>query len=207
MENKKEITRNSYDATAIEYQANTLKLHPEIEIKVQCFLSHLSSKSKILDLGCGPGRDAKYFVQMGYSVVGIDLSSKMIDIAQASIPEAEFLVADIENFSFVEKTFDAVWASASLLHVPKQTLPQIIDKIHNCLKTNGIFYLSMKKGTGEEFKPDHRFGGVKKFWAFVEEAELVSILETCGFQILEQDTHDKLTAYQTHPWISVICKK
>lgn len=201
----REITRRSYDATAKEYQANTVKLQPEV--KTQAFLSYLSPNSQILDLGCGPGRDAKYFIEKGYRVVGIDISPQMVTMACALVPEAQFIVSDIESLDTGAESFDAVWASASLLHVSKQEMPGVLAKIHRTLKPSGVFYVSMKKGVGEEIKADQRYGGVEKFWNYVDEAELVDLLIAQGFQILEQDTHDKSTSYQTHPWISVICQK
>lgn len=201
----REVTRHSYDETAVEYQENTVKLQPEV--KAQAFLSYLPSHSLVLDLGCGPGRDAKYFVEQGHRVVGVDISSQMIDLARASVPEAEFFVSDIESLDLSPESFDAIWASASLLHVSKQAMPGALTALYRALKPGGVFYLSMKKGEGEELKADHRYGGVEKFWNYVDEAELIDLLEDQGFQILAQDTHDKSTSYQTHPWISVICKK
>lgn len=205
MNNYKDITRNSYDQTASQYQANTDKLQPET--KCEPFLSHLQQAAHILDLGCGPGRDSKYFAELGYNVTGIDFSPNMIEMAKALVPSATFLVADIENLTFNNDTFDAVWASASLLHVPKQKLPNVIQKIYACLKAQGIFYVSMKKGAGEDLKSDTRYGGVEKFWTFINENELKELLETSGFQILSQETHDISTTYQTNPWIAVICQK
>ncbi len=203
--NYREITRNSYDETADAYQANTEKLGPEV--KARQFLSFLKGPSKILDLGCGPGRDAKYFVAMGHEVTGIDISPKMIEIAKASVPKAQFLVSDIEGFDPGDGAFDAIWASASLLHVPKKLFAKTLAKIRMSLKPEGIFYVSMKKGSGEELAADARYGGVEKFWNYVQEEELAEKLIGQGFQILEKATHEASTSYQTHPWISVICKK
>lgn len=123
------------------------------------------------------------------------------------MPDAEFIVSDIESLSFEAKSFDAVWASASLLHVSKQAMPSVLAKIHSLLKSGGVFYVSMKKGQGEHIQADHRYGGVEKFWNYVDEVELISLLTAAGFEILEQEIHDKSTSYQTHPWISVFCRK
>lgn len=199
----REVNRRSYDATASEYQQNTEKLQPEM--KIQAFLSYLPPNSQVLDLGCGPGRDAKYFVEKGHRVLGIDISSQMIAMARASVPEAEFLVSDIESLNLAAESLDAIWASASLLHVPKQTMPSVLAMLYHALKPASVFYVSMKKGVGEVMEADQRYGGVEKFWNYVDESELIGLLEAWGFQILEQETHEQSVSYQTHPSISVIC--
>jgi len=199
------VTRQSYDNTASLYQQNTIKLGPEIKAKV--FFSYLPPHSKILDLGCGPGRDAQYFVEKGHEVVGVDISPQMIALARESVPKAQFFVSDIESFHLDPESVDAIWASASLLHVSKQAIPNVLANLYRILKPGGIFYVSMKKGAGDEIKADQRYGGVEKFWNYVSEDELAHLLTKHGFHILEQETQKKLTSYQTHPWISVISKK
>ncbi len=201
----REVTRQSYDQTAHEYQENTLKLQPEV--KAKAFLSYLAPESKILDLGCGPGRDSKFFVDKGYEVIGVDISPQMIAIARNSVPQANFLVSDIESLKLNDESIDAIWASASLLHVSKKAMSGVLENLYRTLKPEGIFYVSMKKGSGEELQADDRYGGVEKFWNYVSEDELTQLLVEQGFQILETDTHQKSTSYQTHPWISVRCKK
>lgn len=201
----REVTRNSYDRTAHEYQGNTLKLLPEL--KAKAFLSYLAPNSKILDLGCGPGIDAKFFVDKGYKVLGVDISPQMIILARNSVPKAKFVVSDIESLKLNDGSVDAIWASASLLHVSKKAMSSVLTSLYRTLKPGGIFYVSMKMGSGEELKADDRYGGVEKFWNYVSEKELTDLLVEHRFQILETDTHSKSSSHQTHSWISVICKK
>jgi len=204
-EDYRDVTRKSYDETAAEYQSNTLKMRPEV--KAKAFLSHVPPNSVILDLGCGPGRDAEFFTKTGHTVVGVDISPRMIALARESVPAAQFIVSDIENLNLESESVDAIWASASLLHVSKQTMPSVLINLNKMMKPGGVFYISMKQGAGEEIKADERYGGVEKFWNYVSEDELVDLLINHGFEILEQDVHEKSTSYQTHPWISVIGKK
>lgn len=201
----RDVTRESYDKTAVEYQENTEKLLPQK--KAEKFLGYLGANSLILDLGCGPGRDAKYFVALGHRVIGADISPQMIALAKDAVPEGEFVVSDIESLEQEEKSLDGIWASASLLHVSKEAMPDVLAKLYRFLKPGGIFYVSMKKGAGEVLEPDERYGGCEKFWNYVDEEELVGLLEEAGFTVQETTTFDKSTSYQTHPWISVICSK
>ena len=199
------ITRQSYDNSAAEYQESTTKLQPQEQ--AHAFLSRLSPNSKVLDLGCGPGRDAKYFTDHGHQVIGVDISPKMVALARDAAPQADFIVSDIESLSLQDNSLDAIWASASLLHVSKDQMPTVLAKLSRSLKPGGIFYLSMKLGDGEELTPDSRYGDVEKFWNYVTESELKTLLQAHGFIILEQTTTQKSTTYQTHPWISLITTK
>ncbi|MCB1112947.1 MAG: class I SAM-dependent methyltransferase, partial [Chlamydiia bacterium] len=131
----REVTRQSYDQTAHEYQENTLKLQPEV--KAKAFLSYLAPKSKILDLGCGPGRDSKFFVDKGYEVIGVDISPQMIALARNSVPQANFLVSDIESLKLNDESIDAIWASASLLHVSKKAMSGVLENLYRTLKPEG----------------------------------------------------------------------
>ena len=108
----KETTRESYQATAEEFTQNVADLAPMESI--QKFVDLLPAKAKIIDIGCGSGRDAKIFTEMNYSVLGIDFCQKLIDIAKVNAPLAEFKVMDIETDTFPTSFFDGAWAACSL---------------------------------------------------------------------------------------------
>lgn len=201
----KALTRESYEKFTHEYAKNTENLHPRAE--AQKFVSMLPKNAKILDLGCGPGRDAKIFSQQGFQVVGIDFSPNMIALAKQNVPQGEFFVMDMEHFDFPKETFSGVWASASFLHIPKKSLPTIFKKILSTLDSGGIFYLSVKKGIGEQVLEDERYGNVKKFWSFFEENEIADYLTQAGFQIIDLATREKSSSYHTNPVIQIFCKK
>lgn len=114
---------------------------------------------------------------------------------------------DIESLLLPKQSFNGIWASASLLHISKSTIPHVFSQIHSLLKEEGIFYLSVKKGSGEALIPDHRYGGVEKFWVYYEERELVSLLEGSGFNVISMATGEIRSNYQTHPFIRVFSKK
>lgn len=202
---KHELTKNSYDSTAFEYAKNVSTFHNKEVADI--FLKFLSLKAKILDLGCGPGRDAKIFSDIGLQVTGIDFSPQMIEIAKKTAPHAQFYTMNIESIELPLESFDGVYASASLLHIPKKNLPNVLEKIRSLLKKEGIFYLSIKKGKGELIEEDVRYNHVKKFWSFFEEDEIQNYLEQAGFEIIELFITEKKNSYQTHAFIHVFCKK
>jgi SAM-dependent methyltransferase len=201
----KEITKKSYQATAEEFTRNTADLAP-LE-SIQKLIDLLPPHAKILDIGCGPGRDAKIFTEKGVSVLGIDFCENLLDIAKAHAPLAEFRLMDIETAAFPPSSFDGVWACCSLLHLPKSTLPAVLKNIHSFIKENGYFYLAVKQGTGEAVEKDSRYGEFEKFWSYYEENEIKELVEAAKFQILESCIIQRKADYHTHPGIRLFCKK
>ena len=203
----KAITIESYDKTVNDYIAKVDSLHPFNESKK--FLSLLRKKALILDLGCGPGRDAKVFANKGFRVIGVDLSEKMIKAAKKRVKNAQFKVMDTMKLDFKDKTFDGIWASAVLLHIPKRHIIKALREVNRVLKEKGVFYLSVKEGEGEgeTLVPDERYGGVQKFWAFFQKSEIEEALKKAGFAIIKSLIDQKSNSYATNPWIHIICRK
>jgi 2-polyprenyl-3-methyl-5-hydroxy-6-metoxy-1,4-benzoquinol methylase len=118
------------------------------------FLKHLKPDSTILDAGCGPGRDAFAFKKMGYLVAEFDASHTMVSIA-SKILSQQVLHCTFQEIAFCEE-FDAVWACASLLHVPKKELVAVLHKLSTSLLHGGILYMSFKYGNVERMADDGR---------------------------------------------------
>ena len=117
----------------------------------------------VLDVGCGDGRDSARFKQMGMNLhlMDIDLSRVLRSTGiLLEFPGEGYLDSiysmDIRDVDFFEK-FHAVWANASLLHIPKDDFYLVFDKIYNSLKVDGVFYFSFKEGTGSEYDKTGRF--------------------------------------------------
>lgn len=203
---KKITTLNSYEISSSQYEKNTADLHPKEE--ADRFMKMLPSRAKIIDIGCGPGRDAKIFSDHGFNVIGIDFSSKMVEAAKQHAPLASFNVMDIENLVFPPASFDGAWANCVLLHLPKRNIPSVLEKIHASLNPTGFFYLSAKKSEiGESFESDSRYGELKKHWSFFEPDELVNLLHSANFKIVDSEVVNKNSDYHTHPMIKIFAQK
>lgn len=201
----KSLTLNCYEECAEAYAVNTESLHPHLE--AEKFIEKLPQQATILDIGCGPGRDAKVFEEAGLNVVGVDFSAKMIALAKKGTRKAEFHLMDIEKLDFPTSTFEGAWASASFLHLSKKSIPQVFQSIHALLKRGGIFYLSVKRGVGEGLITDERYEDRQKFCSFFEEEELLKLLKEAQFEILERALTEKKSTYETHSMIRIFCKK
>lgn len=116
MTNKSHIYK-SYENIADwfdEHRSRELFEKPYLDMAMAC----LKPGAKILDLGCGMGEPiARYFIQMGFHVTGVDGSHKLIALAKARFPTARFLVADMREINLVEK-FDCILAWHSFFHLP-----------------------------------------------------------------------------------------
>ncbi len=202
----KNITKESYQVTSNQFADNVAGLAPIASIEK--FLKLMPSNASIIDIGCGSGRDAKLFTEMGASVLGIDFSKNLVDIAQQTAPLASFQLMDIEAMDFSASSFNGVWAACSLGHISKNTLPMVFNKIHAILKDEGIFYLTLKEGRGEVLEQDVRYeGNIKKFVAYYQAEELEEVLQTAQFKILDLALVEKNHSYQTHSVFRVFCQK
>lgn len=111
------------------------------------FTRHLAPGARVLDAGCGSGRDAKAFQKMGYQVEAFDASPAMVELARehTGLPVQLMTFADVEW----KEEFDGIWCCASLLHVPAVELPEMMRRLADALKPGGVWYVSFKYGDGE----------------------------------------------------------
>ena len=144
---------NYYDKFAQDYSQSTLKL--DMSHLYGPFLESMPENAKILDVGCGPGRDLKYFESLGFKVVGIDPSAEMVRLAR-EFSNANVIHGKIEDVNF-DNEFDGIWACASLLHIPSANLPDVFAKISTLLKLNGVFFCCFKLGQFEGIREDGRY--------------------------------------------------
>jgi SAM-dependent methyltransferase len=119
------------------------------------FLPFLPAGGRVLDAGCGTGRDSAVFIERGFLVTAFDASKEMADIAAARIGRP-VLHLSFQQLSFVRE-FDGVWACASLLHVPKATMGEVFSRLHAALVPGGTLYASFKRGAGESFREGRFF--------------------------------------------------
>ncbi|MBR4861248.1 MAG: class I SAM-dependent methyltransferase [Firmicutes bacterium] len=145
-------TLNYYNENAAAFCEGTL--NADMSHLYGCFLQHIPAGGKILDLGCGSGRDSLAFLRKGYQVEAVDGSEELCRFAAEYIGQPVRCM-DFEELDY-EEEFDGVWACASLLHAPKSRIPSILSKIRRSLVPGGTLYFSFKHGDSERTK-DGRF--------------------------------------------------
>jgi len=147
-ETLKHNLRAAYDRNAAE--RNRYNKEPWKVIERQRFLAllHAERKHSLLELGAGPGTDSLFFHQHGLAVTATDLSPEMIKHCHDKGLTA--YVMDFSDVALPARSFDAVYALNSLLHLPKRDLPHAFQRIHAILKPNGLFYFGVYGGHDHE---------------------------------------------------------
>lgn len=172
-----------YDKNADQYMEKTLDLQDLCWL--DRFISYIEKGEKILDIGCGFGRDCRFFANHFFDVYGIDLSPAMIDRAKKYEPRGKYYVMDAEKLGFDDNYFGALWCSAVLYHFKKADMHQVLQELKRVLRVGGIFYLNLKEGRGQKFIKDTRYGKEKKLNSFYVEAEIKKILASEDLKLLD----------------------
>jgi SAM-dependent methyltransferase len=146
-------TARYYEENAEAFEARTRDV--DMGALYEPFLALVPAGGRILDAGCGPGRDAVAFAHAGYDVVACDASATMVALASARLG-APALPLAFDQMEF-DSEFDGIWCCASLLHVPRAEMPDILRRLHRALKPGGLLYASFKRGEGEEFREGRWF--------------------------------------------------
>lgn len=164
------------------------------------FLSFLKKGDTILDFGCGSGRDSKYFLSKGFKVDAIDGSKKMCDFA-SKFTGIKTVQLDFLDFSEKNK-YNGIWACSSILHLNSNELLNVLKKIADALKPNGIFYTSFKYRTFEGERNGRFFNDMteEKFSKILNQTEFLKILEIWI-------TEDVRPNHKSEKWLNVVCKK
>jgi len=187
-----------YNRNAQDFIERTMDL--DVSVIADRFLAYVTNGGSILDLGCGPGRDALYFKAKGYDVYGLDGSEALVSYAKR-------LLGDKISLSTFEAyknpiCFDGIWAMASLIHVFEKDMTKMVSKYKEMLKPDGIFYMSFKKYK-ENFVIEDRF-----FTCYEIDSLEAMIKEVKGLDIIELFESSSIKeGHEEEKWVNVLCKR
>ncbi len=164
------------------------------------FLSWLAPASLILDLGCGSGRDTKYFLERGYRAEAADGSEEMCRYARryTGIPVRRMLFEELDE----RERYDGIWACSSLLHLPRSALADVLRKTEAALKPGGVLYASFKYGTFEGERNGRYFTDLTEdsFAELLRQTERLSLREQWITPDARPDRADE-------KWLNLILQK
>lgn len=187
-----------YNQNAEAFIKNTISV--DFKATEERFLEKLSGSSKILDFGCGSGRDTKYFLSKGYHVTAIDGSEELCRLASeyTGVPVRHMLFQELDE----EDVYDAIWACSSILHLPYDELKSVLCKMSQALKQSGIVYTSFKYGTFEGERNGRYFTDMteEKFEKLLEEVKAFQIEEQWISSDVRPDRGDE-------KWLNLILRK
>lgn len=192
-------TLDYYNKNSEEYFNSTLNV--DMTNTYKAFLKLVPKGGKILDLGCGSGRDSMNFMKLGYEVTAVDGAKELAKKASVLLGK-EVIVSTFEELKLKEK-FHGIWACASLLHIKREDLKIVLNNLYNNLDDNGVFYMSFKYGEKEYVDDKNRY-----FNCFTDESIIGFINENTKFNILDlYITEDKLGRVNEVKWVNLICNK
>ena len=192
-------TLNYYAKNTEEFIASTLEA--DMSQTQKKFLALLPKGAHILDLGCGSGRDSLCFIQQGFQVTAVDGSLELAKFASELIGQ-EVIVADFKDLELPPSSFDAIWASASLLHVHSEDLPGILAKVIDFAKPGAIFYMSFKYGNYEGERG-------YRYYTDLDEARFADFLQKSGrhLEIIEQWVAKDVRPEKPELWLNTLARK
>ncbi|WP_084453285.1 class I SAM-dependent DNA methyltransferase [Roseateles chitosanitabidus] len=170
-------TMRYYDEHATSYAEATRAqpLHPTFDSFVKRLKMH---GGPVLDLGCGAGRDLRALSQRGLSAVGFDASRPLLELA-TEFSGCPVIQGDLRAIPFENEMFGGVWASASLLHLQRGDIPNVLLEVLRILQVGGYFFSSIKTGEGEG--PDSS----ARWFTYFHPNEWISLVREAGFEVIE----------------------
>jgi ubiquinone/menaquinone biosynthesis C-methylase UbiE len=212
----KDVYENALIETIKRYDEISSQYHKDCRGKIdEDQLFHLNKfikllgkpPKKILDAGCGTGKDIFYLSSYGYELFGVDLSLGMLKEALIDTREksnVHLLREDFRKTSYPDKSFDGVWCSASLVHLPHNEKKIAIEEFYRILKKGGILSIGIQnllnmnrlfrilksytKTQTISFLKGIKIGYAyydKRHWFYPTKLSLINLIKNTGFEILE----------------------
>jgi cyclopropane fatty-acyl-phospholipid synthase-like methyltransferase len=148
----------------------------------QELVERLPAEARVLELGCGAGLADTRILAERFRVTGVDVSVEQIGRARVNVPAADFVLADFTQLELAAASFDAVAAFYSFNHVPRDTLPQLLGRIHSWLVPGGLFLAAF--GTGDTESWTGEWLGTTMFFSSYPPDTNRTLLVDAGFELL-----------------------
>tara|TARA_R110001583_G_scaffold112917_6_gene263185 strand:- start:74557 stop:75147 length:591 start_codon:yes stop_codon:yes gene_type:complete len=191
------INQQYYQNNAQRFYESTIDV--DMQSLYQHFLPLVKTNGRILDAGCGTGRDSKNFIDLGFEVEAFDASEKLATLASSLINQT--VKVDFFETYDNDKPFDAIWACASLLHVPHKDLATVFKSLTTLLNNQGIFYCSFKYGDEQVER-----GG--RLFSNLTEASFTQKIADLPLEIIKQwKTGDLREGRASEKWLNIIMRK
>lgn len=190
-------TIDYYNKHAEEFTASTFEV--DMESLYQPFLAELPEGARILDVGCGSGRDTLAFKKKGYQVDSIDYSEELVKKAT----QLTGIPVRLQSFYEIDadQAYDGIWACASLLHCERHRLAEVLQRMLRALKPGGVIYMSFKYGDSDREKDGRAFTDLNEQQAqeLLAEFDQVSLVQ-------QWITIDKRPE-RDEQWLNLLLKK
>ena len=180
----RQLVREGYDRCAPEFAKARAG---DTQAGLDALLARLTPGSRVLDLGCGPGVPVAARLAREHVVTGVDFSASQLALARGSVPQATFLEADMLSVDFSPASFDAVVAFYSIFHLPRESHPELFQRIYRWLAPGGYLLASVTHWREDAYTQDGFFG-VTMYWSNWSRGDYERFARELGFELLPADT-------------------
>src|SRR3989440_3149407 len=184
------IVAETYDYTASvddEKQFNDSNLAEPLETFAQLLRKQPRQHARVLAISCGTGWEANFLMARGFDLVGIDTSAEMVRRARNRVPGGKFQRMSVQNLQFSpEETFDAIWSTRTLIHVPQPLVVDVLASWKGVLKPGGILGLGVNIGERNGWETNETISGLPMFYHDFADGEIEEALEAAGYLVVEK---------------------
>jgi SAM-dependent methyltransferase len=199
-------TVRAYDASAAEYRDATRDLPDPVVAAIGRLVGVLPAGARVLEIGSGPGRDARALEEAGLSVRRTDVAPGFVSMIRSEGHDADVvdpLTDDLADPGAPGTAYDAIWANASLLHVRREDLPTVLTRLAGATKPDGLMYASLKEGDGESWSV-HGSISAPRFFTYWREEPLRRALQGAGWSVEHVGRHP---GSRGEPWLEVLASR
>lgn len=198
---KVKVTMETYKRVANEYHSATVGKNVA-QVQLDEFLSLVNPPAQVLDLGCGPGSDAKILSDK-YAVTGLEIVKKFADMASFENPNAEIINADVITYDLPKNKYKGIWCRDMMHHIPEEHLQDVFKKVSDSLVENGIFYVIVREGQGESYEKERKkYSEIERFYHFFNVEELEARAKAAGMSVVKIDH-----VQRSHKWLVGVFRK
>ncbi|MEK7737973.1 MAG: class I SAM-dependent methyltransferase [Pseudomonadota bacterium] len=194
------LTLEYYDSRADDFWEGTR--NHDVGQNIAALLENIRAipPFKILDFGCGPGRDLKVFAELGHLATGLEGAGRFAAMACAH-SGCEVWRQDFLQLDLPQGHFDGVFANAALFHLPSQELPRVLRELQATLKPDGILFCSNPHGQNQEGWNGGRYG------TYYAPDTWLSLVAAAGFVELSHYFRPPGLPRAQQPWLASVWRK
>lgn len=197
-----QITIAEYQATAASFRAGTWD-HDVSQNRNALGAAMPCTPGRILELGCGPGRDIVAFQADGHEVIGLDATPAFVEMAKQA-GGGEVWQQNFLNLKLPQQFFDGIFANASLIHVPAAEMVRVLGDLRESLVPDGAIVMSLARGNGEGFI-DRPTG--QRYTAFWEYDTIAPLIKQAGLAIDHHYYRPPGLPQAMQSWLAVVAKR
>lgn len=195
----KQTVGSGYDRVAERYLSSKNADDPVTLAALEELACDVPPGGAVVDLGCGAGVPVTQWLARRFTVTGVDISARQLELARDHVPRASFIHASMTTVEFAPESFDAAVAFHSIIHVPRAEQPALLRHIHGWLKPGGAFLATWAIHDWEGEEENWEGWGAAMGWSHYDAETNLRLLHEAGFRVQSEQTHT--TDDETWLWV------